>query len=215
MDGGVGTPPACLPHHHHAPGTTPHRPEVPFGARRGSRLIGILERLLCTARERRFGGGELWEAGVLSGRYASWRTRSSRRSYESCMPVSMPRGEDHVALFLGAVVDQDRHRRDPVVLVERHDVDGVGLGRWQHRDALEHLGENETVRSGDLPVFAVEADFHVSVMDDVAPLAADAQDDVADEPLGGAKSPPALDQFGCGVGLEVNSAGASKARVMR
>jgi len=40
----------------------------------------------------------------------------------------------------------------------------VGVG-----EALVHLGRHQSVRTGDLPVLAVESNLHLIVSDDVAP----------------------------------------------
>ncbi len=95
-------------------------------------------------------------------------------------------------MLLARVLDQHRHRRDAFDLVQRHRVErrAVGVG-----EALVHLGRHQSVRTGDLPVLAVESNLHLIVSDDVAPLTALAQVDVADQPLRRVEAPPALDEL--------------------
>ena len=98
-----------------------------------------------------------------------------------------------VAVLLGDVADERRHRRDAVDLVERDGVEGrhvVGVVHHAERgEPLERLGGDDPVWCVDLLVHAVEADLDVALLDDVAPRAADAEVDVADLPDRRCRSP--------------------------
>ena len=112
---------------------------------------------------------------------------------ETCMPPSMPDWMWPSRCSLVTWLDERRHRRDAVDLVEGHGVDGrhgVGIvGDAEGGEALERLGGDDAVRRVDLPVLAVEADLDVALLDDVAPRAADAQVDLADLPDARSRSP--------------------------
>ena len=143
--------------------------------------------------------------------WATWSAaRSSSRSSETCMPLSMPAEHERRGAPSGRTGDTC------VIVVTPSTSSKVVVTRAASssvaRGPLVELGVDQPVRAGDLLVLAVEPDLEAVVLDDVAPLAADAQVDVALEPLGGLEAPPALDELGRRLGLEEQRGGASNTR---
>ena len=79
------------------------------------------------------------------------------------MPPSIPDWMMAVADLLGDALDECRHRRDTVPLVERHRVDGRHGVRSRCTGPFERLGRHDARRLVDLPVLTMEADLHVAL----------------------------------------------------
>ncbi len=107
--------------------------------------------------------------------------------------------DDHVADLRDVAFRDGRHRRAAVGLLQGDGVDR----RVVLRDAghLEQLGVDETLVRHDLSIRSVERDVDAVGRDHhVAPVAADAQVDVADRDLAALRVPPSADEVGLGEG---------------
>src|SRR6185436_10216311 len=98
-----------------------------------------------------------------------------------------------VAVFGACVLHQNLHGRNPVGLLQCHNVERSCL--LAAGELLIYLRRHDACWAVDLAEVAVKADLVSALANDVAPSAANAKVDFAHEPLGRLKPPPPFDKL--------------------